>query len=117
MCPFLLCSQIFVEIERARLTRKLATMTEAEGKIAEAADILQEVAVVCQETVDETAATAATSAVSSSSGSMFREIGNSGACTSASNSSCICICMQPSNSVPAHVAVACCIGSSGCREP
>jgi hypothetical protein len=38
--------QIFVEIERARLTRKLAAMKEAEGQIAEAADILQEVAVV-----------------------------------------------------------------------
>lgn len=39
-------AQIFVEIERARLTRKLAAMKEAEGNIAEAADILQEVAVV-----------------------------------------------------------------------
>jgi hypothetical protein len=38
--------QIFVEIERARLTRRLATMKEGEGNIAEAADILQEVAVV-----------------------------------------------------------------------
>jgi hypothetical protein len=38
--------QIFVEIERARLTRKLAAMREAEGNIAEAADTLQEVAVV-----------------------------------------------------------------------
>lgn len=38
--------QIFVEIERARLTRKLAGMKESEGSIAEAADILQEVAVV-----------------------------------------------------------------------
>eukprot|EP00879_Flechtneria_rotunda_P000771 GHRR01000892.1.p1 GENE.GHRR01000892.1~~GHRR01000892.1.p1 ORF type:complete len:495 (+),score=198.91 GHRR01000892.1:353-1837(+) len=37
--------KIFVEIERARLTRKLAAMKEAEGNIAEAADILQEVAV------------------------------------------------------------------------
>lgn len=37
--------KIFVEIERARLTRKLAAMKEAEGDIAEAADILQEVAV------------------------------------------------------------------------
>jgi hypothetical protein len=42
----LLLLQIFVEIERARLTRKLAAMREAEGNIAEAADILQEVAVV-----------------------------------------------------------------------
>jgi len=38
--------QIFVEIERARLTRRLAAMKEAEGNIAEAADTLQEVAVV-----------------------------------------------------------------------
>jgi hypothetical protein len=37
--------QIFVEIERARLTRRLAAMKESEGNIAEAADILQEVAV------------------------------------------------------------------------
>ncbi|KAF8068421.1 RPN5A [Scenedesmus sp. PABB004] len=37
--------KIFVEIERARLTRKLAAMKEAEGEIGEAADILQEVAV------------------------------------------------------------------------
>ncbi|WIA10564.1 hypothetical protein OEZ85_010751 [Tetradesmus obliquus] len=37
--------KIFVEIERARLTRKLAAMREAEGNIAEAADTLQEVAV------------------------------------------------------------------------
>lgn len=38
--------QIFVEIERARLTRRLATIKEAEGNIAEAADTLQEVPVV-----------------------------------------------------------------------
>lgn len=38
--------QIFVEIERARLTRKLAAIREAEGSINEAADTLQEVAVV-----------------------------------------------------------------------
>lgn len=37
--------KIFVEIERARLTRRLAAMKEAEGNIAEAADTLQEVAV------------------------------------------------------------------------
>lgn len=37
--------KIYVEIERARLTRKLAAMMEEEGKISEAADILQEVAV------------------------------------------------------------------------
>lgn len=39
--------QIYVEIERARLTRKLAQLKEQEGNIAEAADVLQEVAVVC----------------------------------------------------------------------
>lgn len=37
--------KIFVEIERARLTKRLARIREAEGNIAEAADILQEVAV------------------------------------------------------------------------
>lgn len=35
-----------MEIERARLTRKLAQLKEQEGNIAEAADVLQEVAVV-----------------------------------------------------------------------
>ena len=39
-------SQIFVEIERARLTRRLAAIKEEEGNIAEAADTLQEVPVV-----------------------------------------------------------------------
>uniref|UniRef100_A0A7R9YZL2 PCI domain-containing protein n=1 Tax=Chlamydomonas euryale TaxID=1486919 RepID=A0A7R9YZL2_9CHLO len=37
--------KIFVEIERARLTRRLAAINEAEGKIDEAADTLQEVPV------------------------------------------------------------------------
>jgi len=37
--------KIFVEIERARLTRRLASIREAEGNVAEAAEILQEVAV------------------------------------------------------------------------
>ena len=37
--------KIYVEIERARLTRHLAQMKEQEGNIAEAAEILQEVAV------------------------------------------------------------------------
>jgi hypothetical protein len=37
---------MFVEIERARLTRILAKIREEEGKINEAADILQEVQVV-----------------------------------------------------------------------
>jgi len=39
--------QIYVEIERARLTRQLARMKEEEGNVIEAAEILQEVAVVC----------------------------------------------------------------------
>ena len=38
--------QIFVEIERARLTKQLAKLKEEEGKVDEAAEILQEVAVV-----------------------------------------------------------------------
>eukprot|EP00967_Tisochrysis_lutea_P079499 scaffold108844_cov16-Tisochrysis_lutea.AAC.1 len=38
--------QIFVEIERARLTQRLANIKEAEGNVSEAAEILQEVAVV-----------------------------------------------------------------------
>lgn len=38
--------QIYVEIERARLTRQLARMREEEGAVQEAAEILQEVAVV-----------------------------------------------------------------------
>lgn len=37
--------KIFVEIERARLTKRLAVIMEAEGKVSEAADILQEVPV------------------------------------------------------------------------
>jgi hypothetical protein len=37
--------KIFVEVERARLTRWLAEIREAEGKVAEAAAILQEVQV------------------------------------------------------------------------
>jgi 26S proteasome regulatory subunit N5 len=37
--------KIYVEIERARLTRSLARMKEDEGAVAEAAEILQEVAV------------------------------------------------------------------------
>ena len=42
----LLAAQIFVEIERARLTKQLAKLKEEEGKVDEAAEILQEVAVV-----------------------------------------------------------------------
>jgi 26S proteasome regulatory subunit N5 len=38
--------KIYVEIERARLTKRLAGILEAEGKVEEAADTLQEVAVV-----------------------------------------------------------------------
>jgi hypothetical protein len=38
--------QIFVEIERARLTRRLAAIKESEGKVEEAAEVLQEVPVV-----------------------------------------------------------------------
>jgi hypothetical protein len=38
--------QIYVEIERARLTKMLARIKEDEGAVEEAADILQEVAVV-----------------------------------------------------------------------
>uniref|UniRef100_A0A7S3RAI0 PCI domain-containing protein n=1 Tax=Dunaliella tertiolecta TaxID=3047 RepID=A0A7S3RAI0_DUNTE len=37
--------KIFVEIERARLTQRLANIKEAEGNVSEAAEILQEVAV------------------------------------------------------------------------
>ena len=40
------CAQIYVEIERARLTRQLATIQEDKGDVAAAADTLQEVAVV-----------------------------------------------------------------------
>jgi hypothetical protein len=38
--------QIYVEIERARLTKRLAKIEEEKGNVSEAADILQEVAVV-----------------------------------------------------------------------
>ncbi|KAJ3217580.1 26S proteasome non-ATPase regulatory subunit 12 [Dinochytrium kinnereticum] len=37
--------KIFVEVERARLTRTLAKIKESEGKVAEAADVLQELQV------------------------------------------------------------------------
>lgn len=37
--------KIFVEIERARLTRLLASIFEAEGRVAEAADVLQQLQV------------------------------------------------------------------------
>ena len=42
-------SQIYVEIERARLTRQLARMHEAKGELDAAGDLLQEVAVVSRE--------------------------------------------------------------------
>lgn len=41
----LCCSQIYVEVERARLTRILAQIKESKGLIEEAADVLQEVKV------------------------------------------------------------------------
>jgi hypothetical protein len=37
--------QIYVEIERARLIKRLANIKEEQGKIDEAADLMQEVAV------------------------------------------------------------------------
>lgn len=37
--------QIYVEVERARLTHILAQMKESEGEVTEAADILQELQV------------------------------------------------------------------------
>lgn len=37
--------QIYVEIQRARLTKRLAKIKELQGKIDEAAEIMQEVAV------------------------------------------------------------------------
>ena len=37
--------QIYVEIERARLIKKLAKIKEEQGLIAEAADLMQEIAV------------------------------------------------------------------------
>ena len=38
--------KIYIEIERARLTKRLARIKEDEGNVDEAADVLQEVAVV-----------------------------------------------------------------------
>ena len=37
--------KIYVEVERARITYKLATMLEAEGKVQEAAEALQDLQV------------------------------------------------------------------------
>lgn len=45
MFCFLISYQIYVEIERARLIRKLAKIKEEQGLISEAADLMQEVAV------------------------------------------------------------------------
>jgi hypothetical protein len=42
---FLIPYQIYVEIERTRLIRKLAKIKEEQGLISEAADLMQEVAV------------------------------------------------------------------------
>jgi 26S proteasome regulatory subunit N5 len=39
--------KIFVEVERARLTRVLSKLKEEKGEIVEAADILQELQVRC----------------------------------------------------------------------
>lgn len=39
------CPQIYVEIERARLTKTLATIKEQNGEVKEAASILQELQV------------------------------------------------------------------------
>lgn len=43
---FILFPQIYVEIERARLTRILSKMKEDEGNIQEAAKVLQELQVI-----------------------------------------------------------------------
>ncbi len=45
--------QMFLEIERARLTRRLAAIREAEGKIDEASDVLQEIAPETHGTMDK----------------------------------------------------------------
>lgn len=42
---FYITLQIYVEIERARLIKKLAKIKEEQGQIAEAADLMQEIAV------------------------------------------------------------------------
>lgn len=42
---FVITTQIYVEIERARLIKKLAKIKEEQGQIAEAADLMQEIAV------------------------------------------------------------------------
>lgn len=42
---FCIILQIYVEIERARLVKKLAKIKEEQGLIAEAAELMQEIAV------------------------------------------------------------------------
>lgn len=49
LSSIVLSSQIYVEIERARLIKRLAKIKEEQGLIAEAADLMQEVAVSCLE--------------------------------------------------------------------
>ncbi len=43
---FLIKKKIFVEVERARLTRVLSKLKEDKGLVTEAADILQELQVI-----------------------------------------------------------------------
>lgn len=45
MCAQYVCRQIYVEIERARLTKTLANIKEQSGDVKEAASILQELQV------------------------------------------------------------------------
>ena len=45
--------KMFVELERARLTRMVAEQEESEGKVSEAADVMQEVAVETIGTMEE----------------------------------------------------------------
>lgn len=45
MCAHHVCRQIYVEIERARLTKTLANIKEQSGDVKEAASILQELQV------------------------------------------------------------------------
>lgn len=45
MCAQHVCRQIYVEIERARLTKTLANIKEQSGDVKEAASILQELQV------------------------------------------------------------------------
>lgn len=47
-------AQIYVEVERARLTHKLAQMKEEEGNITEAANIIQELQVETYGSMEKT---------------------------------------------------------------